>query len=464
MLKNINIPKYVEWQITTNCNLNCIHCSSADRHSHCDLSTQDAVALAHELVEEKIRSVTFAGGEPLLRDDWMLLAGIFKAGNVSVQIISNGQCLDEEQVEHISQLGIDFVWLSLDGPKHVHNTIRRHPQAFSRVMDAASRLERRKIPYGFMTTLLTANFDRLFELNDIICETSSSLWQIWLGNKCNDEPIWLTNSQIQKVLMQLPRLRSRTARLIIGDNIGYGKELESLRTPGFSEYSDKNFFVGCFGAKTVLGIKNDGSVKGCLFMPDSHLHTASNGNESLRERFKKAAFVHHQSVKEANAQCQGCVQYRQCGGGCPAWALSSGTKKENRFCYVPVSQSAVRAAAVSASLITLCAVSASGCSSAPSVQTMQPTVELAPAPMSETEINSDSGFDIANEQDSQEQNTGEIKKPDEIMTIKNPSASDLKPPASMNKGNTNRIMHPCMMSHVGCRDKVIVIETTKDTD
>ena len=353
------IPQFVEWQITAKCNLNCIHCSARHRNPRQDLTTPAATALVHELIDANLKSITFSGGEPLLRDDWELLAGILKENNVSVQLISNGQHLGEDAARRISRLGINFVWLSLDGPEQAHNTIRQDPKAFSRVMAAASHLEAMAVPYGFMTTLLATNFDQLPELGDIVRDTACALWQVWLGNKTSDAPIWLKPAQIHQIIEQLPILRRHTPQLIIGDNIGYGNALERLRSPEFVEYSAASRFTGCFGANTIMGILNDGTIKGCLSMPD--LHPATSSPASLYQRYLEAMTLHQISVAQALSQCAGCAIAQKCNGGCPAWALSSNSDSRTRFCREQAAQQPLRTAAITASLATICAITGPHC-------------------------------------------------------------------------------------------------------
>ena len=378
VIEKYTIPRYVEWQITAKCNLNCIHCSSAGRTPQTDLSTRAAMSLVYELLDAGIKSITLSGGEPLLHDDWEMITGVLKENSVSVQMISNGQQLGDDAARKLKRLGVNFVWLSLDGPEQAHNTIRRHRRAYNRVMDAATRLEQAEVPYGFMTTLLTINYDQLPELSEIIQERSSALWQIWLGNKCNIAPIWLKPSQIRQVIEQLPQLRARTPQLIIGDNIGYSSVLETLRTPGFIDYCDTTSFSGCYGANTIMGIKNDGALKGCLSMPDSDPTVPFSPSLSLSERYREAAMRHRKGLEMAVTQCRGCARVHQCNGGCPAWALSNNAQGDARFCRKAPSQHPLRSAAISASFATLCTLSASQYRTATPVTDDSVTVDAVP--------------------------------------------------------------------------------------
>ncbi|MBN2527351.1 MAG: radical SAM protein [Deltaproteobacteria bacterium] len=442
-MKNKNsVPQYVEWQITAKCNFRCIHCSASHRNPENDLSTPKAISLVHELLDENVRSITLSGGEPLLRDDFELIVGILKENNISVQVISNGQLINEQRARALSHMGVNFVWLSLDGPEQAHNIIRQHPNAYRGVMNAAALLEKVAVPYGFMTTVLSTNFDQLRELSLIIQSTSSALWQIWLGNRCNDAPIWPGIRQIRQVIEDLPMLRSRTPQLIIGDNIGYSDTLEKLRTPAFAEYTAASRFTGCYGAKTIMGILNDGRIKGCLSMPDTETGVPMNETAPLRQRFRKAATLHHRSVAKALRQCSGCSATPKCQGGCPAWAVTSKNDTIPRFCYVPsiqTQQAPLRASTLSASLLTLCTLTSTGCHSASTAANTPMSPHTNPGSTAQKQnvsLHNESTADTAsgNEPPQRPEHTG-------------PAA-----PSSAESDSANPVesFPPCMMSHIGC--------------
>ncbi len=68
-------PSAVVWEITFACNMRCIHCgTSAGKRRPDELTTEEALNLIDELAELGSEAITISGGEPLLRDDWPLLA------------------------------------------------------------------------------------------------------------------------------------------------------------------------------------------------------------------------------------------------------------------------------------------------------------------------------------------------------------------------------------------------------
>jgi MoaA/NifB/PqqE/SkfB family radical SAM enzyme len=70
------IPKWIAWEVTGRCNLNCIHCrASSGMTSHdTDFTTEEAKALLDDIAEVSTPVMVLSGGEPLLRKDLFEIA------------------------------------------------------------------------------------------------------------------------------------------------------------------------------------------------------------------------------------------------------------------------------------------------------------------------------------------------------------------------------------------------------
>ena len=70
------IPKWIAWEVTGRCNLNCIHCrASSSMTSHdSDFSLAEAKQLIDDIGEISKPVLVLSGGEPLLRRDLFEIA------------------------------------------------------------------------------------------------------------------------------------------------------------------------------------------------------------------------------------------------------------------------------------------------------------------------------------------------------------------------------------------------------
>ena len=65
------IPKWIAWETTQRCNLNCVHCrcSSDMQAAEGDFTTEEAFKLIDDICEVSKPVMVLSGGEPLMRKD-----------------------------------------------------------------------------------------------------------------------------------------------------------------------------------------------------------------------------------------------------------------------------------------------------------------------------------------------------------------------------------------------------------
>ncbi|MBN2341607.1 MAG: radical SAM protein [Deltaproteobacteria bacterium] len=467
MSMDIPFPKYVEWQITAKCTQRCLHCSNVSDNASFDLSTASAVRLIHQLADENVKSVTLSGGEPFARDDWELLVSVLKENCISVQIITNGTLVDSKKAAKLKSLRIDFIWLSLDGPKSIHNFIRQSKQSFDDVMHATELLVENKIPFGFMTTLLQPNYQMLPKMAEIVQGSGAALWQLWLGNRTNHRDIWLSNTQINELLATLPTIRLKAPQMIIGDNIGYSAKLENLRTPGFMQPDHHLRFRGCFGGREVIGIRNNGAMQNCLALPISPTQRTVD-DLPIGELHQLARGNFHSTAQSLKQQCAQCDHSPSCSQGCPAHRLSQSRFQIMPYCFDRKKRHVSIAQTVSASILAACAITATHCHSptgdtakSASMHTASSDDAKKAKPMNPFAL-PDTSQSTSVEAKTQSVDTP-IPQPSESTTVDtdtgNHSAtlSQTDPTSVSDTSNRNASedafrSRPCMMSHVGCRD------------
>jgi len=117
------IPYVVVWLITAKCNLNCKHCYAKQYLEVEELSLKEKLKLAKEIGELGIEWVAISGGEPLIHKDLIPVIEKLRDYDVGVSISSNATVVDENVARKLSKLGV-YVYVSIDGPEKVHDTIR----------------------------------------------------------------------------------------------------------------------------------------------------------------------------------------------------------------------------------------------------------------------------------------------------------------------------------------------------
>lgn len=344
------IPRSCIWEITTACNLRCIHCElDADGRDPDELTTDEALALALDLAEAGCESVSLTGGEPLLRSDWPLLARTLAERGVEVVLVSNGTRVDEAVIRHLVEAKAAGISISLDGLKDRHDAIRvpqsPMPSRFDAAISAIERLvesrrsARTALKVAVITQVHRGNLSELAAMFDLVAELGVDAWQIQLAFPLGralriPHPYILEPSALPLLQRQLAGfIRARRVSIVVADNIGYYGPWEPVLRRSVS--GEATFWTGCMAGCLGVAIGSNGDVKGC----PSHSAAFVVGNVRT-ERFAtiwndRGRFAYNTQWQEEllAGGCARCRYRRLCRAGCTSMAYAvTGTIYDNPFC------------------------------------------------------------------------------------------------------------------------------------
>lgn len=139
-------PLFLAWQLTNQCTSRCLHCceeSGPEKRWKDEMSREQALRLAREIVELGIPYVAFGGGEPLGVPHVWEVFDILAAGGVELKIETNGLPIDEPAADKLKALNAACIQISVDGASaKIHETLR--PEGpWQGAWDAIDRLVRR---------------------------------------------------------------------------------------------------------------------------------------------------------------------------------------------------------------------------------------------------------------------------------------------------------------------------------
>ena len=159
-LKKRHPLRYLFWESTLRCNLNCLHCGSDCFKNTSSKSEEiDVELIKKELVDiakhYNPREITFAiiGGEPLVRED-IVEVGAFSAKlGYNWGITTNGMLLSDKKIAELKNANLRTISVSLDGIEAHHDELRNQKGSYQIVTRGIKRLMA----------------DRFFDAFDIIC-------------------------------------------------------------------------------------------------------------------------------------------------------------------------------------------------------------------------------------------------------------------------------------------------------
>jgi len=199
--------KHIKWDFTGDCNLRCKHCSVGNTYFDSkvsELSLEQKLEVVDKLAEGNIASISFLGGEPLVKGDaFYKVARHAARKNIYVTLVSNGTLMDAESIKKIFDAGIQTVVLSLEGSTAVPHESIRGKGTFSRVITNLKKLSKanasRKKPVCVKINTVVSQYNKtqISPLFDMLSDLGVDEWAVlslgpigYAGK--NIEQLWLT--------------------------------------------------------------------------------------------------------------------------------------------------------------------------------------------------------------------------------------------------------------------------------
>jgi len=181
--EKIKSPLTVELEVTFNCNNRCVFCynSIPRRRSRAgaaveedqsapsrELRTDRLMKILDKLKQLDVGTITFTGGEPLIRRD--LLENIeyaYKLDFPSLILVTNGCLITPQNAEQLSQT-LDFVQVSLHSANpDMHDFLVGRPGAFKETVKAIELLGAEGGRVVINVTATRLNFDGMINLGEL---------------------------------------------------------------------------------------------------------------------------------------------------------------------------------------------------------------------------------------------------------------------------------------------------------
>ncbi len=141
--------RMVAWELTRNCNLDCLHCRARAGAGPFDneLSFDECARIIDDIAAFSSPTIIFTGGEPLLRPDIYPIIEYASSKGLRTVIALNGTLVTPGVAHKLKEAGILRVSMSIDGKdRETHDAFRRVSGSFDAVMRSASHFPQRRSP------------------------------------------------------------------------------------------------------------------------------------------------------------------------------------------------------------------------------------------------------------------------------------------------------------------------------
>ena len=307
----LSAPNSVIWDITSRCNLRCRHCYIEAGRRIEEPSTEEALSIMDQLKEAKVFSLSFSGGEPLLRDDlYELLQYAVKSFRVNVA--SNGLLIDEDTAEKLKSSGISSVQLSMDGLEEAHDYLRGKKGAFNSLTETTEILRKVGLPFGVTSVIYKKNYHQVREMISYAENLGAFAIRfyrlIYTGRGEDISSLDITTPEYKDVLKEIYNYRGKI--YAVADE-AFGFLLHGRETP--------HQWVGCQAGRTVAGIKANQQVVPCPMFEDPVFYCGKVPDEPFTDIWEKSpVLTRFRNLDTIHGKCHHCPHLYQCGGGCRA--------------------------------------------------------------------------------------------------------------------------------------------------
>lgn len=178
-----NQPRLVAWEVTRNCNLNCVHCRAAAGRGPYkgELDTDQCLRVLDQIEEVGKPIVILTGGEPLLREDVFDLALHGTRKGLRMVLATNGTLITDAVTERMRSSGIQRVSISLDGATEgQHDRFRKVPGAFKGAIEGIELLKKAHIEFQINTSITRHNVGQAEEMLRLAVRLGAKAHHIFL--------------------------------------------------------------------------------------------------------------------------------------------------------------------------------------------------------------------------------------------------------------------------------------------
>jgi radical SAM protein with 4Fe4S-binding SPASM domain len=304
----------LQWHVTERCNLRCSHCYQEDaRTEELDWDGLLAVLVQFRALLATLTGrrgsaptahVTLTGGEPFVREDFSRLLRAVHAERArwSFAVLTNGTMLGEATADLLSELGVGFVQVSIEGSQATHDRIRG-AGSHALAVEALRRLVRRRVP---TMVSFTARVDNYREFPEVVRLGR----RLGVGRVWTDRMIPLGHGDLDQVLS--PE-QTREYMSVLAAEAGRGGRTEVVAHRALQFAASGGRPYRCSAGRSLLTVLANGDICPCRRMPTvvGNVTRAPLGETYLRSPVLRALRGH----AAAPVGCEACYYARTCSGG-----------------------------------------------------------------------------------------------------------------------------------------------------
>lgn len=311
----LSAPVNVTWEVTSKCNLSCIHClSDSGRKKRGELTTEQCLQVIDTMSSMKVFQFNIGGGEPFMREDFLDLMDYAHEKGLVTCISTNGTLITDEVAERLDNMLV-YVQVSLDGATPASNDAIRGKGSFRKVITALECLRKRKIEVSINTVLTKLSFPELDQLKDLAASFGAKFRVSRFRPSGRGKKNWSQLNVSKKQMLSFSDWLSRNMVVSTGDSF-FSVSHEDRRSLGLNM---------CGACKLTCCVSPLGEVYPCAFLQEKEFLAGKLPEQSFAHIWENSPVFHSFRRLEIKS-CESCTRFDLCHGGCPAIAYHTQRK------------------------------------------------------------------------------------------------------------------------------------------
>ncbi|MBR3362978.1 MAG: radical SAM protein [Bacilli bacterium] len=311
--------KALFFEVTSRCNAKCEHCGSScgDFVPRDEITAEEIKGVLDDVAENYNPNeimLFITGGEPLVRKDLFEIMNYAKNLGFHWGMTTNGILINEKIVKKMVETNMESVSVSIDGLKELHETFRRVPGSFDKIIKGLDLMGACPsiLDLQVTTCVNKKNIDQLEELYIFLRDLGVEDWRLIevdpIGRAKDNKDLLLDPNDMKRLIKFIFDKRKENPHMYIKYGCGHflTNELD-IALMG-------NCFF-CYTGYWVASIYSNGDVGGC---PDIERRPELiQGNIRKRKfsdiwekEFKKFRTIYRTS----NSKCKKCPDWKSCCG------------------------------------------------------------------------------------------------------------------------------------------------------
>ncbi|MEO0161609.1 MAG: radical SAM protein [candidate division WOR-3 bacterium] len=311
-------PILSEIAVTYRCNLNCEFCYVGHK-DYPELKTADLKKIIFKIYNEaKVPSVSFTGGEPLLRKDIVSLVEYANKIGLWTNLITNGTMLTKELVRSLKKAGLKSAQVSLEGPNgEIHDRITGVKNSFAKTIAGIKYLLEERIAVHTNTTISRHNINHLegilLLIKSLGLKRLSMNLMIPCGSAERRSDLWISYSEVGPHILKIKNHAQK-------ENIQF-LWYSPIPVCKFNPIAHGLGNKSCAAITGLLSIDPMGNILPCSSWREP---VGSLLKSSFKEIWHSPMLSYFKNADYAPAECHKCPEFSICKGACPLfWKVFS---------------------------------------------------------------------------------------------------------------------------------------------